>query len=183
MPSYNSASVGSPLSVAAVAVLVGGSGVSLFLSLFLFSNFPANTTAALCGRMPPHWLICFLSLLAYYGCSVEAGINERHLINRLLANYNPLERPVANESEKLKVTFGLTLQQIIDVVCKGSGKLSKLSPNNKPVCFLFAFIFFQDEKNQVLVSNLWLKFVSSKHTHLPQNRNQILPVAMGGQLS
>lgn len=34
----------------------------------------------------------------------------------LLDKYNTLERPVANESEPVVVSFGLTLQQIIDVV-------------------------------------------------------------------
>jgi hypothetical protein len=37
-------------------------------------------------------------------------------LNNLLLNYNTLERPVANESEPLEVKFGITLQQIIDVV-------------------------------------------------------------------
>ena len=33
-----------------------------------------------------------------------------------MKKYNNLERPVANESEALVLKFGLTLQQIIDVV-------------------------------------------------------------------
>ncbi len=45
-----------------------------------------------------------------------SGPNERRLINDLMGNYNNLERPVANESEALVLSFGLTLQQIIDVV-------------------------------------------------------------------
>lgn len=44
------------------------------------------------------------------------GPHEKRLLNHLLATYNTLERPVANESEALEVKFGLTLQQIIDVV-------------------------------------------------------------------
>ncbi|XP_055598062.1 neuronal acetylcholine receptor subunit alpha-7 isoform X5 [Uranotaenia lowii] len=56
------------------------------------------------------------------------GPHEKRLLNHLLATYNTLERPVANESEALQVKFGLTLQQIIDV----------------------------DEKNQLLVTNIWL---------------------------
>lgn len=46
----------------------------------------------------------------------KQGLRERHLLNRLLRNYDPLERPVALETQALNVTFGLTLQQIIDVV-------------------------------------------------------------------
>ena len=45
-----------------------------------------------------------------------AGPNERRLLNDLMANYNKLERPVANESEAVVLKFGLTLQQIMDVV-------------------------------------------------------------------
>ena len=33
-----------------------------------------------------------------------------------MIGYNPLERPVVNESAPLLLTFGITLQQIIDVV-------------------------------------------------------------------
>ena len=45
-----------------------------------------------------------------------SGPHERRLINDLMKKYNNLERPVANESEALVLKFGLTLQQIIDVV-------------------------------------------------------------------
>lgn len=44
------------------------------------------------------------------------GKYERQLLDDLLNDYNPLERPVSNESDPLEVTFGITLQQIIDVV-------------------------------------------------------------------
>jgi len=44
------------------------------------------------------------------------GKFERQLLDDLLINYNPLERHVSNESDPLEVTFGITLQQIIDVV-------------------------------------------------------------------
>nr|WMV64418.1 nicotinic acetylcholine receptor alpha7 variant [Pardosa pseudoannulata] len=59
----------------------------------------------------------------------EQGPHEKRLLNKLLNDYNVLERPVANESEPLLLSFGLTLQQIIDV----------------------------DEKNQQIISNIWLK--------------------------
>ncbi|KAH1029732.1 hypothetical protein HUJ05_002910, partial [Dendroctonus ponderosae] len=58
----------------------------------------------------------------------QQGYYEKTLLNKLLDNYNILERPVANESEPLSVRFGITLQQIIDV----------------------------DEKNQILTTNAWL---------------------------
>ena len=53
-------------------------------------------------------------LLFFVG--VQSGPNERRLINDLMLDYQNLERPVFNESEALNLKFGLTLQQIIDVV-------------------------------------------------------------------
>ena len=50
----------------------------------------------------------------------------------MMANYQKLERPVANETEPVILKFGLTLQQIMDV----------------------------DEKNQILTTNVWLNLVS-----------------------
>jgi len=58
----------------------------------------------------------------------ESGYHERRLLGDLMSDYNKLERPVYNESEAVVLTFGLTLQQIIDV----------------------------DEKNQLLTTNTWL---------------------------
>ncbi|XP_038105341.1 neuronal acetylcholine receptor subunit alpha-7 [Culex quinquefasciatus] len=60
---------------------------------------------------------------------VNAGYHEKRLLHNLLDNYNVLERPVVNESDPLQLSFGLTLMQIIDV----------------------------DEKNQLLITNIWLK--------------------------
>ncbi|XP_059080781.1 neuronal acetylcholine receptor subunit alpha-7-like isoform X9 [Tigriopus californicus] len=73
-------------------------------------------------------MITSILLLGTVPQGVRSGPNERRLINDLLEKYNNLERPVYNESEALKLAFGLTLQQIIDV----------------------------DEKNQLLTTNIWL---------------------------
>ncbi|XP_033610188.1 neuronal acetylcholine receptor subunit alpha-7 isoform X3 [Cryptotermes secundus] len=43
------------------------------------------------------------------------GPHEKRLLHTLLDHYNVLERPVANESDPLQLSFGLTLMQIIDV--------------------------------------------------------------------
>ncbi|XP_037079752.1 neuronal acetylcholine receptor subunit alpha-7-like isoform X3 [Pollicipes pollicipes] len=58
-------------------------------------------------------LLC-LTLLCLPKGSVQ-GPHEKRVLEKLLNNYNVLERPVANESEPIVVSFGLTLQQIIDV--------------------------------------------------------------------
>nr|CAD7256956.1 unnamed protein product [Timema shepardi] len=61
------------------------------------------------------------------------GPHEKRLLHTLLDHYNVLERPVANESDPLQLSFGLTLMQIIDV----------------------------DEKNQILTTNAWLNLAWS----------------------
>uniref|UniRef100_A0A8C5T8Z7 Neuronal acetylcholine receptor subunit alpha-7 n=1 Tax=Malurus cyaneus samueli TaxID=2593467 RepID=A0A8C5T8Z7_9PASS len=63
------------------------------------------------------------------------GEFQRKLYKELLKNYNPLERPVANDSQPLTVYFTLSLMQIMDV----------------------------DEKNQVLTTNIWLQMYWTDH--------------------
>ncbi|KAJ8249251.1 hypothetical protein GJAV_G00232790 [Gymnothorax javanicus] len=57
------------------------------------------------------------------------GANQRRLYQDLMSDYNPLERPVLNDSHSLTVNFSFSLMQIMDV----------------------------DEKNQVLTTNIWLQ--------------------------
>ncbi|XP_042143642.1 neuronal acetylcholine receptor subunit alpha-7-like [Ixodes scapularis] len=73
----------------------------------------------------------------------EQGAHERRLLGDLLANYNTLERPVFNESEPLILSFGLTLQQIIDVDEKNQIITTNVWLN-------------LDEKNQLIITNIWL---------------------------
>ena len=61
---------------------------------------------------------------------VRSSPHEQRLIQDLMLDYNTLERPVGNESEALLLKLGLTLQQISAV----------------------------DEKNQLLITNVWLNF-------------------------
>ncbi|CAG0879124.1 unnamed protein product [Cyprideis torosa] len=84
------------------------------------------------------------------------GKDERALLEYLFGEnsnntadkYNPLERPVFNESEPLELVFGLTLMQIIDV----------------------------DEKNQLLVSLIWLNMEWTDYSMVwdPDDYNQIM---------
>ncbi|CAJ0604281.1 unnamed protein product [Cylicocyclus nassatus] len=60
---------------------------------------------------------------------IQAAFREGELYTKLLEDYEPLERPVANSSEPVNVKMGLVLQQIVSV----------------------------DEKNQVVDVNAWLK--------------------------
>lgn len=63
----------------------------------------------------PATVLLILLLFIIKVVDIEAGMHENRLLNKLLDKYNPLERPVADEADPLNVTFGLTLQQIIDV--------------------------------------------------------------------
>lgn len=62
------------------------------------------------------WSLTDIRFFSFFVAESLCGHHEKRLLNNLLSNYNTLERPVANESEPLEVKFGITLQQIIDVV-------------------------------------------------------------------
>ncbi|PIO60519.1 Cation transporter family protein [Teladorsagia circumcincta] len=71
-----------------------------------------------------------LCLMLFLGMPLlQASHREGELYAKLLEEYEPLERPVANSSEPVNVKMGLVLQQIISV----------------------------DEKNQLVDVNAWLK--------------------------
>lgn len=57
-----------------------------------------------------------LVIVSFIFATVHAGDHEKRLYNRLLRNYDPLVRPVKNESDPVIVRLGIDLQQIIDVV-------------------------------------------------------------------
>uniref|UniRef100_A0A8C5EVJ3 Neuronal acetylcholine receptor subunit alpha-7-like n=1 Tax=Gouania willdenowi TaxID=441366 RepID=A0A8C5EVJ3_GOUWI len=61
--------------------------------------------------------------------SILQGPHQRFLLKELLRDYNPMERPVANDSHPLTVHFSFTLMQVMDV----------------------------EEKNQKLTTNAWLQ--------------------------
>ncbi|XP_023652717.1 neuronal acetylcholine receptor subunit alpha-7-like isoform X1 [Paramormyrops kingsleyae] len=92
---------------------------------------------------PFYFLLCGSLLKA----SLQ-GEHQRRLYKDLLTNYNPLERPVFNDSHSLTVHFSLSLMQIMDV----------------------------DEKNQVLTTNIWLQLYWTDH-YLQWNTSEYPGVA------
>ncbi len=44
-----------------------------------------------------------------------AGPHQKKLLKKIFEGYNPLERPVDDESQTLNVSLGFALQQIVDV--------------------------------------------------------------------
>lgn len=83
-------------------------------------------------------------------------MHEKRLLNTLLAQYNTLERPVANESDPLVVKFGLTLQQIIDVVSVTLGNRSG-GINTESISYKVK----QEKKRNVVTRDLIDKFFCS----------------------
>uniref|UniRef100_A0A3Q2Q016 Neuronal acetylcholine receptor subunit alpha-7-like n=1 Tax=Fundulus heteroclitus TaxID=8078 RepID=A0A3Q2Q016_FUNHE len=74
---------------------------------------------------------------------VFQGPHQRFLLKELLRDYNPMERPVANDSQALTVHFSFTLIQVMDV----------------------------DEKNQILTTNAWLQMQWYDH-YLQWNQSE-----------
>ncbi|XP_007231257.2 neuronal acetylcholine receptor subunit alpha-7 [Astyanax mexicanus] len=75
-----------------------------------------------------HFTVFVLNTAVFVHVSLQ-GQHQRRLYKDLMRNYNPLERPVFNDSQSLTVHFSFSLMQIMDV----------------------------DEKNQVLTTNIWLQ--------------------------
>ncbi|PKU47971.1 neuronal acetylcholine receptor subunit hypothetical protein [Limosa lapponica baueri] len=113
-------------------------------------------------------------LLAAAGLVRESlqGEFQRKLYKELLKNYNPLERPVANDSQPLTVYFTLSLMQIMDVL---EQRPQDIKDNG--LCYIlqefWSYSFFnlptlgklEDEKNQVLTTNIWLQMTDPKHAY------------------
>ncbi|XP_060937511.1 neuronal acetylcholine receptor subunit alpha-7-like [Limanda limanda] len=85
------------------------------------------------------WQLMLVTLLRV---SVQ-GPHQRFLLRELLRDYNPMERPVANDSQTLTVHFSFTLMQVMDV----------------------------DEKNQILTTNAWLQMQWYDH-YLQWNQSE-----------
>ena len=62
------------------------------------------------------YIYCGTKYHSFILSGAYSGPHERRLLNDLLNQYNKLERPAVNESDAVVLIFGLTLQQIIDVV-------------------------------------------------------------------
>ena len=112
-------------------VLSSVSSVSSVSELRAMRQFCQSESVRVVGRwwsvMSP--LLLLTSLLT---TGSWAGSHERRLLNDLMTHYQKLERPVLEESQAVSLKFGLTLQQILDVVSTerlpdSSAQLSSIS--------------------------------------------------------
>lgn len=93
------------------------------LPAFFDTAFFLSLTFTLCSYVFIYLSFNFLSALLPpltlppLPCSVSMqGPYQRFLLKELLRDYNPMERPVANDSHSLTVQFSFTLMQVMDVV-------------------------------------------------------------------
>ncbi len=84
------------------------------LVAFLNASFMSRYSFNACLN-EPCW---YLQQLIFCVTETICGKHEKKLLRHLMADYDNMERPVEDESEPLMLTFGVTLQQIIDVVKK-----------------------------------------------------------------
>ena len=82
---------------------------------FKFDDLDRSTTVGRPIIIFLKWIF-FKKTIFFFFSETMCGYYEKKLLNDLIVDYNALERPVVNESEPLLLTFGVTLQQIIDVV-------------------------------------------------------------------
>ena len=81
--------------------------------------------------------------------------DEERLVRDLFRGYNKLIRPVQNMTQKVQVAFGLAFIQLINVVSSSvHAYYQYLWPRELHISC------FQNEKNQIMKSNVWLRLVS-----------------------
>ena len=84
-------------------------------------------------------------------------------------------RPVFNESEPINVTFGLNLQQIVDLVSFPCIMQIEVGDNDAKIAY-----FYQDEKNQLLTTCMWFNLV--RNSLLRKNKGKSIDHIWGSQL-
>lgn len=125
------------------------------------------------------FILCFLHFFLFLfsvslGCFSSKA--EDRLFRRLFRRYNQFIRPVENVSDPVTVEFEVSISQLVKVVRIESEQLIVFKQRNNMLYksvwvihsskFLFAllsnvpFSSLQDEVNQIMETNLWLRHVS-----------------------
>uniref|UniRef100_A0A665VVF0 Neuronal acetylcholine receptor subunit alpha-7-like n=1 Tax=Echeneis naucrates TaxID=173247 RepID=A0A665VVF0_ECHNA len=102
------------------------------------------------------------------------GVYQRRLYKELMRNYNPLERPVSNDSHSLTVQFSISLLQIMDVVRPHTH--TSRSPGMSDEAFTSSFLCDITPRPSLLSADE--RFDASFHTNILVNSSgycQYLP--------
>lgn len=86
-----------------------------------------GATNAMLPRIVP-LAVMFLLVCSFSGCCLGSQ-SAQDLYMKLMSDYNPLIRPVVNNTDVLTVYIGLALSQLVDI----------------------------DERNQIMITSIWLK--------------------------
>ncbi len=95
--------------------------------------------------------VFYSSSTSVEGAEIEKNQNEAALLERLLQTYDSRSRPVRNVSTTIFLDLSMYLVQILKLV---SSKQLTLTPSLMTLGGIF-----QSEKEQVLLSNVWLLLV------------------------
>lgn len=109
-------------------------------------------------------LYCKISLAQKF--LVSCSEDEERLVRDLFRGYNKLIRPVQNMTQKVDVRFGLAFVQLINVVSvidRRQFGLSLIELDIMRMSISDLFFLLQNEKNQIMKSNVWLRLVWSDY--------------------
>jgi hypothetical protein len=82
----------------------------------------------------------------------EASEDAKRLLDDLFSDYNSVVRPVSNPTDKIKLSIGLKLSQIAEIVCRPFRPTIIV-----PIAHQIIVVSLQDMKNQVMTTNVWLR--------------------------
>ena len=85
----------------------------------------------------------------------------------MLVNYDTIVRPVKNSNDQIKLSLGVKLSQIADIVIKDL--CLKFFVN-----FRLDYFTFKDERNQIMTTNIWIRHVNIVFIYRILAKNQII---------
>lgn len=104
-----------------------------------------------------HLSFAVIAIIAFFSRSeVHASEDEERLVRDLFRGYNKLIRPVQNMTQTVDVRFGLAFVQLINVVSIRVVSCAHYFGQSAMIC---SSLIFQNEKNQIMKSNVWLRLV------------------------
>ena len=77
--------------------------------------------------------------------------DEQRLFHTLMMNYEKAVRPTRRAADAVVVKLGITLTQIMDIV----------SQQRKSIDRFLRILSIEDERNQIMTTNIWLDQVRS----------------------
>lgn len=96
-------------------------------------------------------LVCLI--VGYPTSPNESTFDEKRLFQSIMSTYEKSVRPCRQVFEPVVVKLGISLTQILDIVCLKRFISSRY-------CRHKFFYLIQDERNQIMTTNIWLDQVT-----------------------